>query len=255
MTDVTGGASARQRPGWQAIGKISEKEMKRWMYQKKKMYQWQSKQEGGDSAAGKNGKYGGNTLAKRLYEQTLYGDCLSNLSPLFLPENAQAVVPDEFCHTRRARYFLVRRLSSTRINRSSLCHSDAVQIPDIPSPGAPSRSIDSAKSSPHSHLPNYHYYLFSTMGDDKNHSEAWTNTYWALAAVGCYVILAIAYSCYRYRQYTKKAAARQIEIQARNFDLIFGPRTFTIGSLTIEIQEIETVKVPSGPHMEAVVHV
>ncbi|KAG8260813.1 hypothetical protein J6590_092065 [Homalodisca vitripennis] len=40
---------------------------------------------------------------------------------------------------------------------------------------APTRSIDSTQSRPHSHLPNYHYYLLPTMGED-NYSELTTAT-------------------------------------------------------------------------------
>ncbi|KAG8304975.1 hypothetical protein J6590_081087 [Homalodisca vitripennis] len=80
---------------------------------------------------------------------------------------------------------------------------------------APSRSIDSAQSSPHSHLPNSLYSLFPSMGDDNNHSEPWNKTYWYLAAVVSFVILWIACSYYCYRQHLKKAAARQAQYQAR----------------------------------------
>ncbi|KAG8280762.1 hypothetical protein J6590_073829 [Homalodisca vitripennis] len=95
-------------------------------------------------------------------------------------------------------------------------------------PYAPTCSIDSAQSSPHSHLPNYHYSLFPTMDDD-NYSELWNKAYWILAAVGSYVILWIVCSYYCYRQNVKRAAARQAQFQARlsylRFDFVLTPGT------------------------------
>ncbi|XP_046681767.1 uncharacterized protein LOC124368569 [Homalodisca vitripennis] len=86
--------------------------------------------------------------------------------------------------------------------------------------------------------------------DDDNYSELWNKAYWILAAVGSYVILWIVCSYYCYRQNVKRAAARQAQFQARLSYLRFGPRIFTVGSETVEMDDVETAnEVPRGPDM------
>ncbi|KAG8317721.1 hypothetical protein J6590_020422 [Homalodisca vitripennis] len=120
---------------------------------------------------------------------------------------------------------------------------------------APSHSLDSTQSSPYSDLQHYLYNLVFNMDYINKHSEAWLHnyTYGILTAVGCFLILVIACSCYCYRQHSKRVAARRAQTQARVFYHKFGPRPITIEMDSQEQHELEAVnEVPRGLHMRDV---
>ncbi|KAG8280408.1 hypothetical protein J6590_082849 [Homalodisca vitripennis] len=123
---------------------------------------------------------------------------------------------------------------------------------DLSSASSPSLSLDSTQASPQSHLQHYLYNQVSTMGDGNKHSGGVNNSRLRTG------IIAHAGS-FPEDNPTNRGESRKRLRLALLVDLhtwMQGPRISTVGSETIEMQEVESANaVLCDSDVGAVVHV